>query len=217
MVDKSNSRMLPELLVSNYVLQEERKMKGVTSITPPQKRTKINVTITPPSNGVQYRKSEVVNELRKYEKGSKEISTAMINMINMLNVPCGVHTLHCMMTIDAEDKPTSVTPWSTLRGRTPIASLEEVQTMAKELDSQSSHGWSSGDISNMLVEIQPQKTNNEGYVPLSTPTVDKKTVRKYTALLAHQSNMSISKSCIMRTATRNAAENSLRGPIATLH
>ena len=37
---------------------------------------KSNVNITPPSNGVQYRKSEVVNELRKYEKGSKEIGTA---------------------------------------------------------------------------------------------------------------------------------------------
>jgi hypothetical protein len=112
-VDKSNSRMLPELqLVSKYVLQEERKIKGVTSITPPQKRTKINVTITPPSNGVQYHKSEVVNELHKYKKESKEISTAMINMINMHYVPCGVHTLHCMMIIDAGGKPTPDTPWS---------------------------------------------------------------------------------------------------------
>jgi len=68
-VDEGNNRMSPELqLVSNYVLQEERKMKGVTdSITPPQKRTKTNVTIAPPSNGVQYCKSEVVNELRKYK------------------------------------------------------------------------------------------------------------------------------------------------------
>ncbi len=128
MVDKSNSRMLPEFqLVSNYVLQEERKMKGVTGITPPQKRTTINVPITPPSNGVQYRKSEVVNELRRYMKGSKEISMAMINMINMRYVPCGVHTLCRMMTIDAEGKPTPDTPWSMLRGRKPIASLEEVQ------------------------------------------------------------------------------------------
>jgi hypothetical protein len=67
-VDESNSRMSPELqLVSNYVLQEERKMKGVTnSITPPKKRTKTktNENITPPSNGVQYRKSEVVNAIQ---------------------------------------------------------------------------------------------------------------------------------------------------------
>jgi len=71
-VDESNSRMSPELqLVSNYILQDERKMKGVTnSITPPKKRTKTNVNITPPSNGVQYRKSEVVNELRKYQAGN---------------------------------------------------------------------------------------------------------------------------------------------------
>ena len=58
-VDESNSRMSPELqLVSNYLLQDVRKMKGVTnSITPPKKRTKTNVNIIPPSNGVQYRKS----------------------------------------------------------------------------------------------------------------------------------------------------------------
>ena len=39
--------MSPELqLVSNYVLQEERKTKDVTnSITPPMKRTKTNVTL----------------------------------------------------------------------------------------------------------------------------------------------------------------------------
>ncbi len=87
-MDENNNRMSPELkLVSNYLLQEMRKKKHVTSITPPQTRNMIspqqmsmgdksNVTITPPSNGVQYCKSEVVNELRKYEKGSKEIGTA---------------------------------------------------------------------------------------------------------------------------------------------
>ena len=68
----------------------------------------------------------------------------------------------------------------------------------------------------MLVEIQSKKMKNEGYVPLTTPTVDKKTVRNYTALLAHQSNLSISKSCIMKITTRNAAKHSLCGPICNL-
>jgi hypothetical protein len=112
-VDESNSRMSPELqLVSNYILQEERKMKGVTnSITPPKKRTKTHVNITPPSNGVQYRKSEVGNELRKY--GSNDICKAMNDMIQMGYVPCGVHTLRCMMALDAEGKLTPATPWLT--------------------------------------------------------------------------------------------------------
>jgi hypothetical protein len=43
-----------------------------------------------------------------------------------------------MMTIDAEGKPTPGTPWSTLRGRKPIASFEEVQKIAEDLQSQSS-------------------------------------------------------------------------------
>jgi hypothetical protein len=228
-VNESNSRMSPELqLVSNYELHEERKKKGVTSIMPLQKRTKIshqqmslgdkcNVTLSQPSNGVQYHKPEVVNELRKYEKRSKEIGTAMINMINMHYVPCGVHTHCCMMTIDAaEDKPTPDTPWSMMRDRKPIAGLEEMQTIAEDLDSQSSRGWCSDDVSTMLGEIQSKKMNGEGYVPLTTPAAHKKSVRNYTALLAHQTNMSISQSCILKTTTKNAAEHSLYGPICKI-
>jgi hypothetical protein len=200
-VNESNSRVSPQLqLVSNYVLHEERKKKGVPRFTPPQKRTKIphrqmsvgdtcNVTITPPSNGIQYRKPEDVNELWKYKKGAIKIGTAIISMINIRYVPCGIHTLCCMMTIDAEGKPISDTLWSTLRGRTTIVSLEEVQTIAEDFESQSGRGCCTGDTSKMLVETQSKMMNNEGYVPLTTPTVHKKTVRNYTALLAHQTNV----------------------------
>ncbi len=199
-------------LVFNYVLHEERKKIGVTSIMPPQKWTKIshqnmllgdkcNVPLTPPSNGVQYHKPEVVNELQKYKKGSKEIGTAMINMINMRYVPCGVHTLCHMMTKTAEGKPTPDTPCLMLRGRKQIASHEEVQTIAEDLESQSGHGCCSGDTSKMRVEVQSKKLNDEGYVPLTTPTVHKKTMRYYTSLLAHQTSMSTSQNCIMKTTT----------------
>ena len=70
--------------------------------------------------------------------------------------------------------------------------------MADELQSKAGRGWSSGEISNMLVEIRSKKINDGGYVPLTTSTVDRKTVRNYTALLADQTNMSISQSCIMK-------------------
>ena len=121
-----------------------------------------------------------------------------------------------MMSLNAEGKPTPDTPWLMSKGRKPIATLEEVQIMAEELESKAGRGWSSGETSNMLVEIQLKKTNDEGYVPLTTPTVDRRTVRKYTALLADQTNMSISQSCIMKTTTRNAAKHSLRRPICNL-
>ena len=108
------------------------------------------------------------------------------------------------------------TPWLMSKGRKPIATLEEVQIKAEELESKAGRGWSSGEISNMLVEIQSKKTNDEGYVTLTTPTDDRRTVRNYTALLADQTNMSISQSCIMKTTTRNAAEH-FAGRSATLH
>jgi hypothetical protein len=67
-----------------------------------------------------------------------------------------------MMSLDAEGKPTPDTPWLTTKGRKPIATFEEVQIMADELKSKAGRGWSSGEISNMLVEIQSKKTNNDG-------------------------------------------------------
>jgi hypothetical protein len=108
------------------------------------------------------------------------------------------------------------TPWLTSKGRKPIAILEEMQIKAEELESKAGRSWSSGEISNMLVEIQSKKTNDEGYVNLTTPTVDRRMIKNYTALLADQTNMSISQSCIMKTTTRNSAEHSLRGPICNL-
>ena len=134
---------------------------------------------------------------------SKEIGTAMVIMINMCYVPCGLHTLCHMMKIDAKGKPTPDTPWSTMRGRKPIASLEDVQAIAEDLEAQSGCGWSYGDIASKLVEIKSKKMNDEGYVQLTTPTVDKKTVRNYTALIAHQTNMSILQSSIMKTIMGN--------------
>ncbi len=160
--------MMPELqLVSSYVLHEERKKKGVlTKISHQQMLLgdKCNVTLTPPSKGVQHCKPEVVNELRKYKKGSNKIGRAMINTINMRYEPCGVHTLCCIMTIDAEEKQTPDTPLSILRGKKPIASLEEMQIIAEDLESQSGHDRCSGATSKMLVEIQSKEMNYEGYV-----------------------------------------------------
>ena len=78
--------------------------------------------------------------------GSKQIGRAMINMVNMCYVPCGLHTLCCMMKIDVEGKPTPDTSWSTYRGRKLTASLEDVQAIAEDLESQSGHGWCLGDI-----------------------------------------------------------------------
>ncbi len=178
---------------------------------------KSNVTITPPFNGVQYRTSEVVNELQKNKKGSKEIGTAMMIMINMCYVPCGLHTLHRMMKIGVKGKQTPDTPWSTMKGRKPITSLEDVQAIAEDLEAQPGHGWSYGDIASKLVEIKSKKMNNEGYVPLTTPTDDTKTVRNYTALIAHQTNMSISKSSIMKLPQEMLPSILFAGQSATLH
>jgi hypothetical protein len=59
----------------------------------------------------------------------------MTNMINKRHVPCDLHTLYCMMTRDTEGKQTPDIPWHILTGRPPIASFEEVQIIAEDLES----------------------------------------------------------------------------------
>ncbi len=92
-VDKSNTRMSPYLqLVCNYLLQEERRMRGDTlEVTPPQKKLRISsrthtdishgynddVELPLPVNGCEYRKPAVLNIVTSYRKGSKEIGLAM--------------------------------------------------------------------------------------------------------------------------------------------
>ncbi|KAL3774376.1 hypothetical protein ACHAW5_009073 [Stephanodiscus triporus] len=100
-VDESNSRMSPELqLVSNYVLHEERERRKVLphDIMPPKKENKdaCKTLLHHPMEFI-YRKSEVVNELQKYKKGSKDICMDMNETTHMGYVPCGVHTLRRMM------------------------------------------------------------------------------------------------------------------------
>ncbi len=106
----SNSHISPNLQIAcDYVAHKDRKKKGDThDITPPKKKLRVashhdrckssdGIILPVPANGHEYRKPEVAMILSAYTKGTKEISSAMNKMIDLKYVPCGIHTLRCLL------------------------------------------------------------------------------------------------------------------------
>jgi len=227
----SNSRISPDLqLVCDYVAHEDRKKKGDThEITPPKKKLRVashhdrrksfdDIILPLPANGHEYRKPEVAMILSAYTKGTKEMAFAMNKMIDFKYVPCGIHTL-CRLLASATNgkQPVLDTDWiATGGGRPPIASLDEIKTIASSMESQSGRVWSDSDLSRALSDNYMKKIEASGFVSLTQPEFLRSSNRNYMALLSNQGNISISTSSSKKTTTRFAAENSLRASISNL-
>jgi hypothetical protein len=226
-----NSCISPNLqLVCDYVSHKEKKKKGdIHKITPSKKKLRVttrhdrrlssNDAMLPlPTNGHQYRKPAVAKVLFTYQKGTRKISSVMNKMIKLNYVPYGIHTLCCLLVSANNDKqPVLDTDWiSTGGGLPPIASLDEIKSIAVSMESQSGHDWSKSDVSQALSDYHMKKIGEAGYVFLSQPEFSRTMKRNYLELLSNQKNISISQSSSQKTMTRFAAEKSLRASISNL-
>jgi hypothetical protein len=229
--ESSNSRLSPVLrLVCDYVAHEDRKKRGDThEITPPKKKLRVsshhdrrlssdNVILPLPANGHEYRKPEVAKILSSYKKGTVKMSSAMNKMIELKYVPCGIHTLRRLLVSATEcEKPVLDTDWiSPGGGCPPIATLDEIKTMADSMECLTGRVWSDSDLSQALSNNHARKMEEAGLVNLSAPEFSRSSIRNYMAMLSNQQNLSISQSCSQKTSTRFAAENSLRASISNL-
>jgi hypothetical protein len=148
--ESSNSHISHDLqLVCDYVAHEERKKRGDNhKITPPKKKLRVlsrhdrrlssdDVMLPLPANGHEYRKPEVAKILSAYQKGTRKISSVMNKMIELKYVPCGIHTLCCLVVSATNGEQLVLyTYWiSTGGGRPPIASLDEMKTIAVSMES----------------------------------------------------------------------------------
>jgi hypothetical protein len=133
---------------------EECKRSEGSTVTPPQKtqRASTRLSTTQSSNGAnnsiislpmpnnqkEYTKPEAVQISIQYAKGSKDIGIAMREMIRLEYVPVGELTLRRLLIIHGDGQPILNTPW-TKGGRRPLASLEEVKSIA-ENEMEHEHG-----------------------------------------------------------------------------
>jgi hypothetical protein len=88
--------------------------------------------------------------------------------------------------------------------------------IAQSLDKEVGKTCDKSDVKMIIKKIHTEKLEKAGYKNIIETSICDTTLRNYSALLADEGNIAISKSYISKSNTCYAAENSIRGSIATL-
>ena len=114
-------------------------------------------------------------------------------------------------------EPVLDTNWlSASGGRPPVASLNEVKAIAENMEYRFGRIMSQDDVAKLLSDHHLKKIEDAGFISMDSPEFTSQTKRNYSALIASQGNVSISKTSTVKTTTRFAAENSIRACISNL-
>jgi hypothetical protein len=115
------------------------------------------------------------------------MSSIMNKMIKLLKyVPCGFHTLRCLVVSATNgEQPVLDTNWiSTGGAHPPIASLDEIKTIANSIKSQSGRVWSDSDFSRALSDNHLKKIEASGFISLTQPEISRSPKKNYMVLLS---------------------------------
>jgi len=91
-----------------------------------------------------------------------------------------------------------------------------MKRIAESLNAEVGKTYDKSDVKIMIKKIQTEKLEKAGYKNIIDKSICDTSVRNYSALLANEGNIAISQSYLSKSNTRYAAENSIRGSIATL-
>jgi hypothetical protein len=91
-----------------------------------------------------------------------------------------------------------------------------MKQIAESLVSKVGKTYDKSDVKVMIKKIQTEKLEKAGYKNILDKCISDLTLRNYSALLADEGNIAMSQSYISKSNTCYAAENSIRGSIATL-
>ncbi len=97
-----------------------------------------------------------------------------------------------------------------------MASLNEVKAIAENMEYQSGRIMSQDDVAKLLSDHHLKKIKDAGFISMDSAEFTSQTKRNYSALIASQGNVSISKTSTVKTTTRFAAENSIHACIRNL-
>jgi hypothetical protein len=88
--------------------------------------------------------------------------------------------------------------------------------IAQSLDEEVGKTYDKSDVKMIIKKIHTEKLKKAGYKNIIETSICDTTLRNYSALLANEGNIAISQLYISKSNTCYAAENSIRGSIATI-
>jgi hypothetical protein len=104
-------------------------------------------------------------------------------------------------------KPVLDTDW-TGAGRPPLATIDEIKSIAENMEYQSGRTILPDNVSKTLSDRHMMKIKDARFVSLDSPKFSSSTKINYLAMIANQNNVSILQTSIIKTTTRFAAESS---------
>jgi len=227
-MSNNSSYSLEKQMIVGHVTECKYNNKHDTR-TPPAKRCRqttacVSPTVTAnsinlpnPESGNAYNKMEVVNIMSKVPERT-HIHAATVEVIlkhqQKFNIPCSRTSIYRLLANHAKGQ--IITGDFKRSGRPPICNDTDMKIITELLDEEAGKAYDKSDVKMMIKKIQTKKLEEAGYKNIIHKIISRTTVRNYSALLADEGNIAISQSYISKSNTRYAAENSIRGSIATL-
>jgi hypothetical protein len=114
-------------------------------------------------------------------------------------------------------EPVLDTDWHCGRGgHPPVATLDEIKTIAENMEDPSGCIISQDHFSKLLSDNHLKKIEDADFVSMDSPNFPTTTKRHYLALIANKVNVSISQTSTVKTTTTFAAENYIYACISNL-
>jgi len=231
---KSSTLSPGEELIVQYVKDSQHKNNKQNNRTPPTKRQcRIHACISPtensdavelpnPVSGAAYTKGEIVNILSNIPIGDgcvwsrvrSQVVKAILDRQTHYNTPCSKTTIYRLFYKHANG--INIFGECKGKGRPQICSDHDVKEIAESWELEVGKTYNRTDIELMLKKKQAANMEKAGFTNIIDRSISINTVNNYAAMLADQSTIAISQSYIPKSNTRYAAENSIRGSIATL-
>jgi len=175
-----------------------------------------SINLPAPASGTAYNKIEVVTIMSKIPDAGTRAATlnAIFEHQKRCNVPCSLATIYRLLRNHKKGFIIS----GDFRGpsQPPICSDSDMKQIAESLHGEVGKTYDKSDVKVMIKKVQTKKLEKAGYKNIIDKSICDQTLRNYSALLADEGNIAISQSYISKSNTRYAAENSIRGSIATL-
>ena len=180
----------------------------------------LSIVASPPSCGTKYYSiPEFIKLVNKYPPRSAERSRMMDVLLDKsreFHVQFSRASAFRYLTQAAEGREFAGDDYGAPVGRPPILSQAELDEVAKDMTSKLGSKQWKDEMNSALIKSHKKKALAKGVLPNPPAKWNKMTIMNYLAVIASRPNVHLVKNSIVKSESRNVAENSLIGSMALI-
>jgi hypothetical protein len=157
--------------------------------------------------------AKILSTTRANTKQRGELQRKIIKHQKQFGVPCHRCTLSRLMNAFEKGK---LIYGDFVMGRPPLMTNKEIEEAINHFQKRNGASLTKEDVRQIICKERNSRLEAAGFKVLDDNSITGQSVANYTAYIAIQPGMSIAASTTVKTSTRYAAENSIRGAISLL-